>query len=214
MLIERLTVGELDVFCYLIGCPDTKEGIVIDPGGDEQKILAKIDKMGLKIKYIINTHGHPDHTCANKQIKEATGARTVMHELDAKFFQTKEGKELSLKMGYLPAEADVLAHDKDILKVGNLELKLIHTPGHSPGSMCVYADGNLFTGDTLFVGAVGRTDLPGASLDQLINSLETKILPLPEDTVIWPGHDYGDTPTSTIAHEKKTNLYITDFILE
>jgi len=216
MLIEWLIVGELEVFCYLIGCPDTKEGIVIDPGGDEQKILSKIEEMDLHIKYIVNSHGHPDHTSANKKIKEATGAPAVLHELDAKFFfQIENVRKLSSEIGCTPTEieADILAHDGDILKVGNLELKLIHTPGHSPGGMCVYGDGNLFTGDTLFVGDAGRTDLPGASLNQLLNSLETKILPLPDDTIIWPGHDYGDTPTSTIANEKETNPYITDFIL-
>lgn len=216
MLIESLIVGELEVFCYLIGCPNTKEGIVIDPGGDEQKILSKIEEMGLHIKYIVNSHGHPDHASANKKVKEATGAQTVLHELDAKFFsQTENVRKLSSEIGCTPTEieVDILAHDGDVLKVGNLELKLIHTPGHSPGSMCVYGDGNLFTGDTLFVGAVERTDLPGASLNQLLNSLETKILPLPDETIIWPGHDYGDTPTSTIVNEKETNPYITDFIL-
>jgi hydroxyacylglutathione hydrolase len=98
--------------------------------------------------------------------------------------------------------------------VGTLEVRVIHTPGHTPGSVCYLVDGNLFTGDTLFVGSAGRTDLVGGSLDMLVGSIAKKILPLPKDTVIWPGHDYGDTPTSTIAREMEENVYITDFILE
>jgi len=104
--------------------------------------------------------------------------------------------------------------DGDLLEVGTLMIKVIHTPGHSPGSVCFYVEGNLFTGDTLFVGAAGRTDLTGGSLDTLIESIEKKILALPEGTVIWPGHDYGDRPTSTIGREMEENPYITDFILD
>lgn len=213
MLIEWLKVGELEVFCYLVGCPYTKQGIVIDPGAEEDKIRAKIKEKGLQIKYIVNTHGHLDHTYGNRGVKLATGAQIVLHDLEAKFLGSKEGIELSLKMGHPPGKADILVHNGDVLKVGKIELKILHTPGHSPGSICLYGDGNLFTGDTLFVGAVGRTDLPGSSLEQLLKSIETKILPLPDNTIIWPGHDYGDTPTSTIAKEKETNPYVTDFIL-
>jgi hydroxyacylglutathione hydrolase len=129
--------------------------------------------------------------------------------------KAKNDKPFFLSIGYATCHwCHVMAHNGDILNIGNLDLKLIHTPGHSPGGMCVHLDRDLFTGDTLFVGAVGRTDLPGASLNQLLKYFETKIPPLPDHTIIWPGHDYGDTPTSTIAYEKKANHYVTDFILE
>jgi glyoxylase-like metal-dependent hydrolase (beta-lactamase superfamily II) len=105
-------------------------------------------------------------------------------------------------------------HDGDVLQIGVVEIHVIHTPGHTPGSVCFLVEGNLFTGDTLFVGAVGRTDLIGASLDELLQSLEQKLLPLPGGTVVWPGHDYGDTPFSTLGREMEENPYVTDFILD
>ena len=109
---------------------------------------------------------------------------------------------------------DIQLKDGDVIEVGTLKVNVIHTPGHTPGSVCYLVSGNLFTGDTLFVGAVGRTDLTGASLETLLNSLEKKLLPLPAETIVWPGHDYGETPTSTIGREMEENPYITDFILD
>jgi glyoxylase-like metal-dependent hydrolase (beta-lactamase superfamily II) len=139
-----------------------------------------------------------------------------MHEADNRFFSSDGMRDLSIKeLGLPPAGAvEIELKDGHSLEAGTLMIKVIHTPGHSPGSVCFYVEGNLFTGDTLFVGAAGRTDLTGGSLDTLIESIEKKILTLPKDTVIWPGHDYGDTPTSTIDREMKDNPYITDFILD
>ncbi len=215
MIIEQIPVklGELEIFSYLIACPDTKEGIIIDPAAEIPKIMNKIKNNGVKIKYIVNTHAHPDHIAGNKEMKALTGAKIVLHGADVTFFQTEEAKDVFRALGlFCLPEADILVKDKDVLEMGTLKINIIHTPGHTPGSICVYINGNLFTGDTLFVGAVGRTDLPGGSFEQLLGSIKEKILPLPDETIIWPGHGYEGN-RSTLAKEKQENLFITEFIL-
>ncbi len=156
-----------------------------------------------------------NHTYGNQLLANHTGAKTVMHELDDDLFTTEEAKAWSAAFGLSPAPpVDIRIRDGSRLSLGELTLEFIHTPGHTPGAVCVLADNHLFTGDTLFVGAIGRTDLPGGSMATLLKSIEQKLLPLPGETVVWPGHDYGDQPTSTLAREKETNPYITDFILD
>ncbi len=214
MIIEQLKVGFMDVFCYILGCEQTSKGLLIDPAGDEERILETAQSLGLTIESIVNTHGHPDHSCGNRKIKEQTGAKIFMHADDDRLFNATEGGSMAIQMGFSPSPpADVLVQDGDTIAVGQRELTVLHTPGHSPGGICLYTGNNLFTGDTLFVGAVGRTDLPGGSLEVLLKSIKERILPLPDDTIVWPGHDYGGSPTSTIAEEKKHNIYITDFQL-
>ena len=204
----------MDVFSYVLGCENTHKGLVIDPAGEEERILDSARSLGLTIESVVNTHGHPDHTSGNRKIAEQTGAKIYMHTLDDQFFNTQEGQFMAMQMGFTPSpSADVLLKDKDIIAFGENRLTVIHTPGHSPGGICLYMENNLFTGDTLFVGAVGRTDLPGGSMETLLRSIKDKLLSLPDDTIIWPGHDYGGSPTSTIAQEKIHNPYITDFQL-
>jgi glyoxylase-like metal-dependent hydrolase (beta-lactamase superfamily II) len=168
------------------------------------------------VRYILNTHGHADHVGANKKLKTLMGAPTCMHEADDQFFSLAQVREASSReLGFpAPDPVDIKLKDGALLEVGDLKVEVIHTPGHTPGSVCYLVEGNLFTGDTLFVGAVGRTDLTGGSLETLLDSLDKKLLPLPKETVVWPGHDYGDTPTSTLAREMEENPYITDFILD
>jgi hydroxyacylglutathione hydrolase len=209
MDIEQIKVGFMDVFCYLIASPRSKEALVIDPAGDEEKVFARIKERGLGLKYIVNTHGHPDHTCGNAKMKELTGARIVMHELDNQIFSSDLGEQMARQWGFTPSPpADVTVKDGDEIVVGDVTLKVLHTPGHSPGGICLLGDGNVFTGDTLFVGAVGRTDLPGASLDDFMQSIKEKLLTLPGETIVWPGHDYGARPSSTIETEKTSNPYL------
>jgi hydroxyacylglutathione hydrolase len=213
--IVRLPTGEYRVNTYIVSCPETKDGFVIDPGGDVEKILKIIKRTGVRIRYICNTHGHADHILANRELREALDVPVCVHEADAAFFAKPDvraalKKELGLEA---PEGADRRLKDGECIKVGNLAVRVIHTPGHTPGSCCFLVAGNLFTGDTLFVGDVGRTDLTGGSLDRLLKSIKEKILVLPPETVILPGHDYGETPTSTLAWEVKENPYIIDFIL-
>jgi len=216
IIIRQITVGPLQVLTYLVACPRTKEGVIIDPGGEEERISAMAEGEGVEVKYILNTHGHADHVLANERLKTLLKAQTCMHEDDDRFFAREEIREASAKeFGLSPPEpVDIRLHHGQVLEVGDLEIEVIHTPGHTPGSACFLVRGNLFTGDTLFVGDVGRTDLAGASLDTLLKSLEERLLPLPKETVVWPGHDYGETSASTIAREMEENPYITDFILE
>jgi len=209
MHIEQIKVGFMDVFCYIVACPVKKEALVIDPAGNEEEIVERIDKNGFILKYIVNTHGHGDHTCGNAKVKELTGAEIIMHEEDDKIFNSPEGREMTRQLGFnISPNADIFVKDGDDITVGDVTLKVLHTPGHSPGGTCLLGEGNLFTGDTLFVGAIGRTDLPGASLSQLMNSINRKLLTLPIETVVWPGHDYGDKPSSTVGIEKWSNPFL------
>ncbi len=188
MIIRQLEVGTMDNFCYLVGCAETRQAMVIDPGGDIDKILSAARSESLTIKIIVNTHGHGDHTAGSAALKARTGARVLLHAADAG-----------------GVKADGHLSDGDRLRVGALLVEVIHTPGHTPGGVCLYAGGHLFTGDTLFVGDSGRTDLPGGDRSTLGASIR-RLMKLPEDTVVWPGHDYGPTPSSTLAWEKRHNV--------
>lgn len=213
--IVRLVTGGFRVNTYLVSCRETGEGVVIDPGGEPDRILAAIQAAGLTIKYILNTHGHADHLLANQKLRMALNVPVCIHEADDAFFARPEIKEISAKeLGLtVHGRADIRLRDGDLLTIGRLEIRVIHTPGHSPGSVCFLMAGNLFTGDTLFVGDVGRSDLTGGSFATLLQSIKERIIVLPPATVVHPGHDYGETPTSTLAWELRENPYITDFIL-
>jgi glyoxylase-like metal-dependent hydrolase (beta-lactamase superfamily II) len=187
MIVRQLKVGVMDVFCYIVGCEKTREGMVIDPGAEVDRILETARKEGLRIRYIFNTHGHGDHTAGNEALKSRTGAQVVRHMLEG-----TSGVDISLD-------------EQETLQVGQIIFQLIHTPGHTPGAVCLYAQGQLFTGDTLFVGDSGRTDLAGGDRPTLGASIR-RLMELPEDTVVWPGHDYGPMPHSTLAWEKRNNV--------
>jgi len=213
MKMEQIAVGFMQVFCYLVYDEETREGILIDPAGNEQDLVKHLRELGIKLVYIVNTHGHADHTLGNDTIRSATGAKVVMHAVDDAYYQSAEAKMITRSMGFPTCgPADVQVQDGEELKFGNVTMKFIHTPGHSLGGCCILIDGNLFTGDTLFVGAVGRTDSPGGSFKQLIQSIKNLVKTLPPDTVVWPGHDYGTRPQSTLVRESKTNPYIADYM--
>jgi hydroxyacylglutathione hydrolase len=205
-------IGPLEIITYLVGCPESKEALVIDPGGPAPELLARLRRENWRLRWIINTHGHADHTAGNDYWVAETGAAVVMHRLDWEFFSRPEMQELAKAEGFPPlSRVDLPVEDGHRLPVGSYEAAVMHTPGHTPGSICLYLPGHLFTGDTLFVEAAGRTDLPGGSLNTLIQSLEEKIMPLPDATCIWPGHDYGGSASSTLAQEKENNPFLTDF---
>ena len=196
-------------FCYLVGDETLKTCALIDPAFETDRILAAAGDLGYRVTHIINTHGHSDHTAGNEAIKTATGAKLLIHAVDANRLGKVVHKTFSRILGGKGSPApDVLLNDNDLIQIGDsTNLRAIHTPGHTPGSICLYSDGHIFTGDTLFVGAVGRTDLPGGSSKQLLTSIQEKIYTLPGSTIVWPGHDYGPYPSSTIEQEKQTNSF-------
>jgi len=206
LILKWLEVGAIAANCYVIGCEETLEGAVIDPGGSAQAILRVIKDLNLNIKYIINTHGHIDHIGANRQIKEATGAKILIHEDDAKML-TNPASNFSMFMGrnITSPGADEFLRDGDIIKIGNtVELEVIHTPGHSRGGVCLKTDNMIFAGDTLFAGSIGRTDFPGGSYKTLIESIKEKILCYDDDVVVYPGHG----PATTVGFERKHNPFL------
>jgi len=207
MIVKQIIVGSMAVCCYIVACEKTGKAAVIDPGGDEKKILAEIKDKGYQVEYIIATHGHPDHVCGNRVLQEATGAKIVMHRLDSLFFNKPEVRSYFSMLGLEPSPpVDREVEEGESIEIGTVSLKVIHTPGHTPGGMCLYNAPDLITGDTLFVGGLGRTDFPGGSHEELLHSITTKLLVLPEETVVWPGHGYGGS-RSTIGEEKDSNPY-------
>jgi glyoxylase-like metal-dependent hydrolase (beta-lactamase superfamily II) len=209
MLIKQITVGSMAVCCYILVCEETRKGCIIDPGGDEKKVLAYCKDENINVKYIICTHGHPDHVCGNKVIQDATGAKIIMHQADIDFFARPDIEKYFSILGLPPSPpADMAVQDGEIITVGTIKLNVIHTPGHTPGGICLYSAPHLFTGDTLFVGGVGRTDFPGGSTNELLDSIKRSILSLPGDTVVWPGHGYGGA-SSTVFEEERSNPYLT-----
>ncbi len=207
MLVKQLTVGMMGVCCYIVSCEKTQHAAIIDPGGDEDRILDYCSQNTLQVQYIINTHGHPDHVCGNARIQEATGAQIVMHAADVAYFNDPRISDYFSSLG-LPESPPVAVtvEDGDTIAFGEEQFQVIHTPGHTPGGICLYSPPHCFTGDTLFVGAIGRTDFPGGSLELMINAIQKRLLTLPPETLVWPGHGYGGLQ-STIGREAKTNPY-------
>jgi hydroxyacylglutathione hydrolase len=208
MFIEQRQVGQMAVFAYLVGDEESGNALVIDPAADTEGIIAAAEKKKVRIKYIVNTHGHVDHTGGNVDIKAETGAEIIIHEEDAGMLVSTPAALLRMFCAKPSPPADRTVRDGDSITVGGVKLRIIHTPGHSPGSIVLYTDGYAFTGDTLFVEAVGRTDLPGGSGEVMFDSIQRKLCTLPDETVVMPGHNYGGTPTSTIGHEKKYNPFL------
>jgi glyoxylase-like metal-dependent hydrolase (beta-lactamase superfamily II) len=205
MKIITIPVGMLQANCYIVNDERSPEALVIDPGAEGSKIQKELEQRGLQIKYMVNTHGHNDHIGANRFLKEATGAPLLIHEADAAML-TDPNLNLSVEFGlkYDKPAADRLLHDGDELEMGNLKFKILHTPGHTPGGICLVTEGVCFSGDTLFDGSIGRTDLPGGSFKEIIGSIGSKLLTLDDNTIVYPGHG----PQTTIGREKNSNPYL------
>jgi len=207
MFLKRFVVGELNTNCYLIACEESKKAVVIDPGGEEavDSILNILQKNNFDLKYIINTHGHIDHIIGNNLLKLKTEALLLIHRLDADML-VDGNKNISFFMGkeICSPHADKLLEEGDEISLGTLKLKVIHTPGHTLGGISLVLNNIVFTGDTLFAGGIGRSDLPGGSYQDLQKSIKEKLLVLSDDKIIYPGHG----PDSTIGDERKTNLYL------
>ena len=189
MIVDQMLIGAMAVFCYLVVDEATGAAVLIDPAGDFDEISGKISERNARVLHIINTHGHPDHSMGNQEAVRMTGADIMIHR----------GDLFMLRGNY----AASLLEDGDIIRFGKSSLKVVHTPGHSAGSICLYGGGCLFTGDTLFTEGFGRTDVGDASYEAIMHSIGSRILSFPDDTIIYPGHDYGRKPVSTVAEQKK-----------
>ena len=204
MTIKTLVLGLMQANGYLLECEKTRSAIMIDPGGDADKILDLLDERNLNLEAIINTHGHIDHIAGNSELMENTSAKLFIHRADADMIINPQ-KNLSFFMGepYKSLPADKLLDDGEEINVGEISLKVIHTPGHSPGSMCLLADGVIFSGDLLFAGSIGRYDFPGSSYELIMDSLK-KIMELEDDIVVYSGHG----PETTIGEERISNPFL------
>jgi hydroxyacylglutathione hydrolase len=206
MIFEIIPVGPLSANSFILGCEESKEGIVVDPGGDPEKIISAIGRLGLRITYIINTHGHFDHIGGNLSLLEHTGAKLLVHEKDIHLLAM--ASDIAARYGETSDNSpppDNFLQDGMIIPLGNYQIRVLHTPGHTPGGCCLYiaGEGVLISGDTLFAEGVGRTDFPGGSHQALIESIRTRLFTLPENTRVYPGHG----PSTTIGHEKRYNPY-------
>ncbi|HLR34008.1 MAG TPA: MBL fold metallo-hydrolase [Tissierellales bacterium] len=205
MEIIKIPVGIYAANCYIVYCKDTKEGIVIDPGSQGAEIGDKIKDLGLSIKYIILTHGHWDHTDGILGLKEKIDVPVLIHKEDEPLLRAgKKGIYSKASSEGIEVAPDKYIEDGDKLKVGDMTIEIIHTPGHSPGGVSIKIGDRIFTGDTLFTGSIGRTDLYGGSYETLLSSIKEKLLIYPDNTIVYPGH--GES--STIGREKVTNPFI------
>ncbi|MGD0160233.1 MAG: MBL fold metallo-hydrolase [Candidatus Bathyarchaeia archaeon] len=175
-----------DNFSYIIADAASKEAAVVDPSFNVDAIILVLKDQDFNLKYIINTHGHPDHTAGNEELKSAFDSKIVAHKLSH-------------------VRHDISVIDGDKIRLGAISIEIIHTPGHTPDGICLLVEGKLLTGDTLFVGECGRTDLPGSNVKDMYVSLLQRIAKLNDNVEVYPGHDYGPSPNSTIGREKQTN---------
>jgi hydroxyacylglutathione hydrolase len=189
VLLDQYRVGPYLNFTYLVAEEEGGTGVVIDPSFGIDPVLEAIDAKRVKVRYILNTHSHQDHYAGNKDVRERTGAKVVAHRV-------------------APLDQDVSVDDGDAIRAGRLKVDVVHTPGHTPDSVLYVFEGNVATGDTLFVGECGRTDLPGGDVSALYDSLHRRVLALDDALVVLPGHDYGSTPTSTIGREREENYVL------
>ena len=207
MEIKILSVGPFQTNCYVVGSTAANRGLIIDPGADASGILGVVKRLGWSISTIVLTHAHMDHFGALKQVREATGGSFAIHEDETKMLSGNLNRILA-QMGSspadLPAQPERLLKENDLVGEADFMLKVLHTPGHSPGGICLQGDGIVFSGDTLFNMGVGRTDFPGCSEELLYKSIENKLMKLPDDTVVYPGHG----PSTTIGNERRGNPFI------
>lgn len=206
MICEILVVGPLAVNCFILGCEETRQGVVVDAGGDAGQIIAAVERLGLNIDQVINTHGHFDHVGANRQIMEHFNARLLIHEEDAPMLERagEVAKAYGIRGDNSP-QPDEFLRDGMEISFGTCRMKVLHTPGHTQGGCCLYieAEKKVITGDTLFADSIGRTDLPGGSHEQLLISIRSKLFTLPDEVIAYPGHG----PVTTIGHERQHNPY-------
>ena len=194
-IVEQFAVGPMANFAYLLGCEETRAAALIDPCFEPQKLVARAEALGYRVEWVLNTHGHHDHINGNDRAVELTGAKVAAHR------KIKIQVDRYLKHG-------------DTLRVGEITVGVLHTPGHARDAICLQAEGHIFTGDTLFVGECGRTDLPGSDPCAMHRSLFDVLAEVPDSAVVWPGHDYGPRPSSTMGDERRENYVLAPRSLE
>lgn len=209
MIVETFPVGPLGCNCTILGCPETREAVVVDPGGDLDLIQARLDAHGLVVKQILHTHAHFDHLLATGALKEARGGEILLHEADLDLYRNvpMQGTMFGMTLE-APPEPDRLVTDGERLAWGEGAGDILHTPGHTPGSICLHVLGRklVLTGDTLFAGGIGRTDLWGGDFQTIMRSIHERLLSLDDETVVIPGHG----PATTIGEERRTNPFLQD----
>ena len=210
MILRGLELGPFAANCYIVGSEKTGEGMIIDPTAESETILEHVRQLGLTIKLIVATHSHVDHIMALREVKEATGAPFAMHEAESSGGMMQG---MARVMGLImsgsfdaPPKPERLLKDGDTIEIGDLSFTVLHTPGHSPGGISLYGHGVVFAGDTLFNFGIGRTDFPGCSYEELMDSIHHKLMTLPDETIVLPGHG----PQTTIATERKWNPFLSD----
>ncbi|MBF0523667.1 MAG: MBL fold metallo-hydrolase [Deltaproteobacteria bacterium] len=204
MIIQTLVVGPIQANCFILGCEATHEAAVIDPGDEVPRILQALNREGLKVKCIINTHCHFDHVGGNRALKEATGADLLIHAADAPALACLSASAAAWGMAAEDSPPpDRTIADGDTICFGRITLQVIHTPGHSPGGVSLLTDQMVFVGDTLFAGSIGRTDFPGGDYETLINGVRTKLFSLGDEVKVFPGHG----PATSIGEEKRYNPF-------
>lgn len=201
---KKLEVGPLQVNCVLLASPDTKQAVVIDPGDDARRILKEINALGLTLTHILATHGHFDHIGAVYELRKETKAIFMIHGADHALVENAPHHAASWGLPFGPApDIDQELADQDVLEVAGLQLQVIHTPGHTQGGVCFRWNDDMAVGDTLFAGSIGRTDLPGGNHNQLIHSIKSRLMPLPDGITCYPGHG----PNTSIGRERKSNPF-------
>ena len=204
MLIERLVVGPIEANCYIVADEKTKEGIVIDPGDDAEVIIKRILQLALKIKYVLLTHSHFDHVSATAAVQKETNAKLAIHDADAKSLNDGMLARLAGFVHQPVPQPDILLKGWEDITIGDLHFTVLHVPGHTTGGIALYSQDVVFTGDTLFGGSIGRTDLPGGNYNQIIDSINCRLLVLDDNIKVYPGH--GDV--TTIGFERQNNSFL------
>ncbi len=206
MIIKDVVVGPLEVNCYILGCEDTREAAIIDPGDNADEIIKIIEKEDLKPKFIINTHAHFDHVGGVKTIQDHFKIDFLLHKDELFLIENLDEQATSFGLGNIPKpNVNKFLKDGDKISLRQKVIEVIHTPGHTPGGVCYYVDNVIFVGDTMFAGSIGRTDFPGSSYEMLIKSIKEKLFPLDDNIIVYTGHG----PATTIGNEKRHNPFLT-----